>query len=103
MSGEFGSYEGGYFWYQMENASIDCLKSDNDITKLWGEFLKEFAPIARAISWFEAADSGVDYPIEESMKRLPELKKRLDDIQKYVTPFEAIAKQAVRDYIAKKE
>lgn len=96
MSGEFGSYKNGYFWYQMQIAAMDCLEGDEEITKLWGEFLREFEPIAKAISWCEAGDSSVSYPICTTMNALPRLKRRLADIEKYLEPFQAVADEAVR-------
>ncbi len=58
MSREFGSYETGYFHYQMSNATSDCLGGSDELTRLWGKFFAEFEPIAYAIASSEAGDSG---------------------------------------------
>jgi hypothetical protein len=103
MSGEFGSYLNGYFWYQMKVGALDCLDGDKEITKLWGEFLNDFSEIAHAIAWCEAGDSGVDYPIRATMAALPRLKIRLADIEKYLEPFQKVAEEAVKLELEKKE
>lgn len=43
MSREFGSYVNGYFHSQMEQAAEDCKNGDYPLTKVWGNFLKEFS------------------------------------------------------------
>lgn len=101
MSGEFGSYNSGYFWAQMQYAAEDCRDGQHEITRLWGEFLAEFEEIARAISWAEAGDSWQDESITETIRRLPVLKERMRDIEKYVDVFDRVAQKAVRDALAK--
>ena len=97
MSREFGSYINGYFHHQIEQSAEDCLNGRDGLTKLWGEFLKEFSHIAYAISTSEACDSGEDYPIMECMKRLPNLRERFKKIEAYITPFEDVARRAVSE------
>lgn len=102
MSREFGSYHAGYFHYQMETAADDCLSGHDELTRLWGAFLREFAHVAYAIASSEANDSGPDYPIFETMERLPELKRRLAAIEAYTAPYRAVAEAAVRRHIEDK-
>ena len=97
MSREFGSYISGYFHQQIEQGAKDCLAGRDDITKLWGEFLEAFYPIAYAIASSEESDSGPDYPIIETMHQLPELKRKLDAIAEFIEPFSRVAEEAVRN------
>lgn len=100
MSGEFGTYHvSGYFHYQIEVAADDCLQGGGEITRLWGEFLNAFVPVAHEISWFEAADSGVDAPIVATLEHLTELRAKLRAIENYVEPFKRAAPRPVRDAV----
>lgn len=100
MSGEFGSYGGGYFHTQIEQAADDCLSSGNEqITREWGKVLQAFYPVAHAISWCEARDSGVDAPIMATIEHLPDIQKAIDDVKRYVRPFQDIADAALRHAI----
>jgi hypothetical protein len=96
MSREFGSYTAGYFHDQIRQGAEDCLGGRDELTRLWGEFLREFAEIARAISGAEECDNGPEYPIEETISRLPALRRHLRAIETYVDPFKRIAEDAVR-------
>ena len=101
MSREFGSYMSGYFHTQIEYAADDCLCGRDGITRLWGEFLKAFYPVAYAISTSEACDSDVDYPIMECIRQMPELESRLKDISEYLRPFEDVIDEAIKDFVSK--
>ena len=103
MSGEFGSYTSGYFWSQIEQGAQDCRQGDDELTRLWGAFLEEFAPIAQAISWSEAGDSGPHSSIIETIQRMPELRRRLSDIENYVAVFKRVADEAVRRKLSEDE
>lgn len=97
MSGEFGSCESGYFHTQIETAAADCLHSANaEITQKWGKVLEAMYPIAHAISWYEARDSGIEAPIMATLEQLPDVQRAIDDVQRYVRPFKDIADAAVR-------
>lgn len=96
MSREFGSYTAGYFHQQIETAANDCLAGRDQLTKLWGEFLREFQPIAYAISSSEECDSGPEYPIMETMQHLPAMIKRMDNIEQFMNTYKRVAEEAVK-------
>jgi hypothetical protein len=83
MPGQFGNYQPGWFWVQVEMSVLDLAGGKDALSRKWAEFFHAFAPVAKAISWSEAGDSGPDYPIRETIKQLPELKKRLADIENF--------------------
>ncbi len=99
MSREFGSYESGYFHYQMELAADDCLGGGDELTRLWGAFFKEFKEIAYAISSSEAGDSSPAYPIFENIKRMDALEKNLSAIKSYLDVYRRVADDAVEGYV----
>ncbi len=99
MSREFGSCDSGYFHYQMQNAASDCLAGCDELTRLWGSFFKEFEDVAYAIASSEAGDSGPDFPILETMRKLESIRKAIRDIEWYLKPFDLIATKAVEQYI----
>lgn len=99
MSGEFGSYNEGYFHSQMEYAADDCLGGSYEITKKWGEFLNEFRDVATAISWAEACDTGESHAIIESMKKIELLEQKLRDIKQYLRPFKDVAEKLTQKSI----
>ena|ERR1019366_2997536 len=103
MSREFGSYESGYFHTQIETAAQDCLNGKDPLTKLYGEFLKEFSEIAYQISNSEAFDSGPEYPILATIERIGLLKSRLNDIEYFIEPYKRIAENAVRELASKEK
>lgn len=96
MSREFGSYNGGYFHQQIDNCANDALAGRDELTRLWGQFLAEFSPIAYSIASSEACDSGEDDTIIETIARLSALQKRLYDVEKYVESYKRVAEEAVR-------
>jgi hypothetical protein len=98
MSGEFGSYNNGYFHTQMETAAYDCTNGRDQLTKLWGKFLHAFVPVAEGISYSEAYDSGPDDPIVVNIRQLKALRAALDEIEDYLRPYERVMQQAVREY-----
>jgi len=103
MSREFGSYCNGYFHTQMSQAADDCRGGREQITRLWGDFLAEFAEVAYSISSCEASDSCVDDPIMQSLRSMPHLEKRLAMIRDYLEPFKRVAETAVREAVEKKK
>lgn len=103
MSGEFGSCLSGYFELQIDVAADDCLEGDDELTRLWGGFFKELIPVARAIAYSEAGDSGREYPIMENLRQMKNLKDKLSAIEAYLEPFRRVADDAVRDYIESKK
>jgi hypothetical protein len=102
MSREFGSYTSGYFHEKIESCASDAKCGRDFLTRLWGRLLGELYHVAYAVSTSEACDSGPDYPIMESILRMPELKKSLDEIDQYLEPYRRVAENAVRE-AAKKE
>ena len=102
MSGEFGSFDVGYIHTQVLQHSEDCLKSDHELTKLWGEFFKALHPMMHDLCWSEAGDSHFASVVEGCIRDLPELQKRLDDIKNFVKPYEDVAHNAIREYVDKK-
>lgn len=100
MSGEFGEYHiGGYFHDKIISCAEDCCDiSNKKITRLWGKILKNFEPIAHAIAWCEAGDTGQDNPIMESIYRMKAIKEGIEEIERYLSAFKDVAEKAVRDY-----
>lgn len=96
MSREFGSYMQGYFHQQIDWAAEDCKGGRDPLTKLWGEFLTEFSTIAYQIANSEACDSGPDAPIIATIENIGVLKRRLEEIEKYVQPYRRCMEQALR-------
>lgn len=80
MSGEFGSYNNGYFHAQIEYAAADLANGDLEITRLWAKFFKAFEPVAYAIAWAEAGDCGPEAGILVTIKHMPEMKRSLKEI-----------------------
>ena len=103
MSREFGSYSSGYFHMQMENAADDCERGGHEITRRWGKVLRAFVPIAYAIANVEAADSGEDDPIMESIRQWEELQRAMDDVRDYLYPFKRVMEEAVREEVERRE
>ena len=83
MSRQFGSCQPGYFHSQIMTASEDCQEGNDELTRLWGDFLGAFYPIAYAIASSEAGDSGPDLPIKRTLEHLPKLRQCLDDIEQF--------------------
>jgi len=96
MSGEFGSYENGYFHTQIRIGAQDCKEGECELTRLFGDFLKSFHPIARAISWSEAGDSAESSLIIRCVEDFPELEKRMDSIKKYLRVYAEIRDEALK-------
>jgi hypothetical protein len=99
MSREFGEYERGYFHQKIASCANDCKGGRDQLTKLWGKFLEEFSHVAHEISNSEACDAGPDAPIIESIKRLPRLRELFMDVQKYLTPYDACMREAIKMHI----
>lgn len=93
----------GYFHQRIDQCADDALAGQDEITKLWGAFLKEFSHIAYAIASSEACDSGVEYPIMETIERSKALYEKLDAIRSYTRPFQDCMNKAVREYIENKK
>lgn len=102
MSREFGEYySGGYFHDKISYAAEDCKEGRDQLTRLWGEFLEEFKDVAYQISNSEAADSGPDAPISETIMKMPALKRKLDAIEGFILPYQRVAQEAVRKALEK--
>lgn len=96
MSGEFGTYSSdGYFHQHARVQAEDATAGHLEITRLWGAFLTEFAPIAHAISWAEECDSTQAEPIIETIQHLAALRHALQEIADYTRPFEDAMRLAV--------
>lgn len=102
MSGEFGSYRSGHFWEQMQIAAEDLEGGHDPLTKKWGVFFRAFERIAHDIAWSEAYDTGPEHAIMETIKRLPDLKQALAEIEQFVKPYQAIAEMAVKEALKTK-
>ncbi len=103
MSREFGDTIGGFFHNKIGYAADDCQTGRDKLTQLWGEFLREFEEVAYAISTSEACDSGPDYPIFETLERLPALERKLANVKSYVEPYRRVAEEAVRKALKEKK
>lgn len=99
MSREFGSYSAGYFHTQIEYAYEDLRSGKDEISREWSKFFHEFQDVAYAIASSEAHDSGPDFPISTTIKKLPSLVAALKDVERFVQPYKAVADAAVRDAI----
>lgn len=98
VSGEFGDdYCGPFFHNRIESAAEAAENGSEQITKAWGEFLRAFAPVARAISWCEASDSGVDYPLRETLQQMPAMEGALHRIKRMLY---AISEEAASAMLA---
>jgi hypothetical protein len=100
MSREFGSYNAGYFDQQMRNAADDLRAGEDELSRVWAGFFDEFHHVAYAIASSEASDSGADYPIMETINRLPALKEAISRVEQHVMPYKRIAEIAVLEHIA---
>jgi hypothetical protein len=96
MPGDFGSYQPGWFWVQVEVSALDLASGRDILTRKWGQFFQAFAPVAKAVCWSEAGDSSPDHAMLETIKQLPEIKKRLADIENFVRPYREVAKVSER-------
>jgi hypothetical protein len=84
VSREFGSFRVcGYFHYRMEVAAQECLEGRDTLTKLWGNFLKDFYPVAYAIASSEADDAGPSLTVRETLGELRKLRNHLDQIERF--------------------
>ena len=97
MSREFGEGPGGFFHNKIQDAAEDCRGGDCEITKKWGRFLEEFYNLAWHISTAEACDSSEASLIVESIKAIPLLKSKMEDIEKYLGKYEAVIEKAIRE------
>lgn len=97
MSGEFGSYSSGYFYTQMEIAAEDCKSGSDQLTRLWGDFFEAFYPVAKAISWSEAGDTGAYRPILVNIEKQNALRNALANIEKYLSTFEDVIEAAIQE------
>lgn len=88
MPGEFGSFQPGWFWVQVEMSALDLASGKDTLTRKWGKFFHAFVPVAKALSCCETGDSSPDNAILVTMKRLPELKKCLADVESYVSRYQ---------------
>jgi hypothetical protein len=82
VSREFGSYEPGYFHYQIDLAAQDCRGGHDEMTRLWGEFLAVFRDVSYAIASSEAGDSSESFTVKETIKAMPKMREALDQIEK---------------------
>ena len=97
MSGEFGSYTGGYVHDQIDYAADDCQASDEPMTRLLGDILRALHPIARGVCWHEAADSGPEAPVMAAMEALPAVRAAVRAMEKHVEPYRRVAERAIRN------
>lgn len=83
-------------WSQVEQAAEDCAGGRDEMTRMWGEFLREFAPIAKSICWSEAGDSSEADTIWKCIEQIPQLKKKLEKIESKLDTYRVVAEEAVR-------
>ena len=95
MSREFGSYEGGYFHQQIDTAASDCAEGRDELTRLWGEVLREFHPIAYAISSSEASDRSEEHSIATTARHLEFVEEKVARVREYIDRHPAFAMKAV--------
>lgn len=95
MSGEFGSYCGGYFHTQIMYATDDLRDGTLATTRLWADFFQEFQPIARDIAYAEASDSSEAQAIMTMIQQLPRLKKALADVDAAMDVYRDVMAAAV--------
>lgn len=100
MSGEFGSYSAGHFWQQMECAAEDLASGRDALTREWAAFFEAFAPVAKAISWSEACDTGPDHPICVNIDAMEKLRAALSSIGRFLEPYKRIRDDAVRKTVS---
>ena len=98
MSGEFGSYQGGYFHSQIDTAATDLANGTLQTTRMWAPFFAAFRPVAEAIAYAEARDCSEAETIMETIKALPALKRALDDIDSAMQTYRDVIR-AYRDVI----
>ena len=99
MSGEYCEIYGAYFHNVILDAAETHLSSDNLITRKYGRLLKEISPAIKAIAWFEASDTGEDYPLGTTIDQLPKIAKALKELQYYIAPIAELVEQAKLDAI----
>lgn len=95
MSGEFGSYEGGYFHSQIDAMAIDLANGREPLTRAWAPFFETFKPVATAISYVEACDSSPARSILATLDHIAKLKAALAQVEAHVEPYSVVARVAV--------
>ena len=104
MSREFGQYNNGYFHDNIRRA-VEDLKDEarEGFHKEFIPLLEELYEIAYVISSVEAGDSGLYRSINETIERLPAMKKNLAKLEEYLEPYSEVAREAVRQALMKKD
>lgn len=97
MSGEFGSYDGGYMWWHVLRAAEDCLHepSSHPVTPMVGRLLDALAPLAKGVCWYEACDSGFDRPVVDLLDQIDAIEAAVKELRGYAAPFQRVARDAV--------
>lgn len=98
MSGEFGSHDlGGYMHELVRYAAEDCHQEaqGDTLTVLFGDLLEALYPVARGISWYQAADSGPSEPVVRLVEQLPEIKRAVKVLEDHAAPYAEVARRAV--------
>jgi hypothetical protein len=90
MPGQWGYYQPGWFWAQVQMTAVTLASGKNELTRKWGTVFEVLSPIARAIAWSEAGDSSLEDSVRETLKHLPELKRRLAEIESYAARHQEI-------------
>jgi hypothetical protein len=95
MSGEFGSYEGGYLWYQIELAANDVRGGSDKSTRAWADFFAVLVPLARDICWAEANDSDEARTVQGSIEAIPKLRDELIKLERHFEVYREVSERAV--------
>ena len=96
MSREFGSNEQGFLHDQIRTAAEDLEGGRLATTRAWAPLVKEMYPVMYAIASAEACDSDEATAILASMEVTPQLRAALDELEQYLYPYRAVAREAVR-------
>ncbi|MBB4302348.1 hypothetical protein GGD81_001375 [Rhodobium orientis] len=96
MSREFGSFQPGYLYQQIDFAVSDLADAYHESSRVWSGLLSEFQPVAVAICGAEACDTGPEQTIIEAIEALPRLRKELETIENFLAPYKAVAEQAIK-------
>lgn len=87
MSGEFGSYAGGYLDTQVDTAACDLEAGRLATSRAWSPIFRELYPVVAAICRAEACDTSEAEAVIASTKALPALRSELDNLDQHFVPY----------------
>ncbi len=94
MSREFGGGH-GYFHDRIQQCVEDLESSQNENTRRWIPFFKEFHKVAYALSSFEAGDWSEAGYILQMIKSRDVLKQEFEKIEKHIDLYEDVIWRAL--------